>query len=565
LKPTSTAEIPADLDALTSKRTHMPVVVAEGAAEYIRLAHDPQVVTDRELASQVREGGWIVVGCRTVNATLRRALLKHPPRLLIVTGDADAETLETLRGTGMRVLGPGARLEIDGWQPGQEGGPGRLACAPNEIELHALVRASGSLQLVLCPTPSWLPIWLEHGLSAMGSVDSRVLDSAWAGMASSSAPEHVLVPLGAPSIDLDEIERLARGPDLDRATLAQALERRTGAIFPSPRVIELVHRIANRDEGSRATADPAAPDDPQARAVWRQAQRALPQLGHRIGMTEPAPGIPLDVPAAAFLAQRALLRLQRARMLSEQTLETPERPDAATRTRADEVLRASAEALSEHESKVVLRGYGFEITRQAVATSASGAASFAERIGFPVVLKAVSPDLRRKQELGLVRLDLPTAAAVRRAHAQIHERAEREAPTARIDGVIVAEMVEAGLELRCGVVRTASERTIVYVQPQGPGLAPVEPLLAYAPLSPVEAMTMADLALEGMPSPALRRATDPKAEDLAEVLLRLSALHDTHGERLRAVELSPVRLVRSERRHVVLDARIIQRPHLEGV
>ena len=96
---------------------------------------------------------------------------------------------------------------------------------------------------------------------------------------------------------------------------------------------------------------------------------------------------------------------------------------------------------------------GVEITRQAVASSASGAAQYADTIGYPVVLKAVSPDLRRKQELGAVVLGLTTSAAVRRAYATIVHNVETHAPTAHLDGVLVAEQAPEGLELHCGAIR----------------------------------------------------------------------------------------------------------------
>ena len=64
------------------------------------------------------------------------------------------------------------------------------------------------------------------------------------------------------------------------------------------------------------------------------------------------------------------------------------------------MLKGAGQVLTHQESKVVLRGFGFEVTRQAAANSASGAAGFAERIGYPVVPKALSPDLRRRSDVG---------------------------------------------------------------------------------------------------------------------------------------------------------------------
>ena len=61
-----------------------------------------------------------------------------------------------------------------------------------------------------------------------------------------------------------------------------------------------------------------------------------------------------------------------------------------------------------------------------VLSTAYTAASFADKIGYPVALKALSPDLRRKRELGAIELDVVNAAAVKRAYANIVANVEEE-------------------------------------------------------------------------------------------------------------------------------------------
>jgi hypothetical protein len=68
-----------------------------------------------------------------------------------------------------------------------------------------------------------------------------------------------------------------------------------------------------------------------------------------------------------------------------------------------------------------------------------------------------------------------------------------------------------------------------------------------------------------LPVPALRRGTDPDVRALAELFVRLFELWHRFGPRLRHVELNPVRLVGGERGYVILDARILQAAHLEGL
>ncbi len=226
------------------------------------------------------------------------------------------------------------------------------------------------------------------------------------------------------------------------------------------------------------------------------------------------------------------------------------------------MLEAAGEVLSDQESKVVLRGHGIEVTRQAFANSASGAASFADKIGYPVALKALSPELRRKRELGAVELDVQNAAAVKRAYAEIIANVEERAPTVQLDGVVVAEMISPGLDLRCGGLRMRSGGVAVYAHPVVE--APIEPVLARSPLSPTDALLLAEAVLASVPVPARRRASDPDVTTLARLLLRLDAIFRHTGDRLLAIDLAPVRLLDGEREYVTLDARIVQRPHLEG-
>ncbi|MCA9648725.1 MAG: acetate--CoA ligase family protein, partial [Myxococcales bacterium] len=389
---------------------------------------------------------------------------------------------------------------------------------------------------------------------AAGYVPAPVLDETWARWAVARGKDHVLVPLGVPAPPVDEPAH----PDLAPALAAHALERWTGPVFPSPRVIASVLK------GLRGTVIPgqAEPPDP---GIWQQARRALPMTGAIVGMERARDDLATDHATAAFLAQRALLRVDAARAGLRPPFDPPPPPDEEGMERAEQVLASAGEVLSDHESKVVLRGFGIEVTRQAVATSASGAAGFADRIGFPVALKALSPDLRRRSEIGALQLSLPTAAAVRRAYAAVVDAMERHAPTARLDGVLVAEMVDAGLDLHIGAVRLPDGGTALFGRSVGQ-LAPVEPVLVPCPLTPEDARLHAHAILGRMPVPALRRATDPSVADLATLLLRLHAVVERFGERLELVELRPVRLLedRSERGYVVLDARIVQAPHLHG-
>src|SRR5690606_8783466 len=358
----------------------------------------------------VRELGDAVelVATRTCDPGLLRTLRDRPPPLLVLIGPAEPELVDELRSLGRgrtRLLGPDAALRL-GPEADQRGAT-PIACAAHVGELAQLERALGPTRLALAPTPSWLPGWLGDprlaGHDVVGYVPAEALALAWIDWIEQLGPRELrqlLVPLGVPSVDLDR----PLGPGLESATVAHTLERLTGPSYPAPQVLALLHEGVRRHLDARppgsevAAARPSERHrhDPAALALWGQARRALPRLGELVGMQRPDPDLSLRIPTAAFLAQRGLLRIRASERLLATRLEPLAAVDPELLERAETVLEGAAEVLSDQESKVVLRGHGIEVTRQAFANSASGAASFADKIGYPVALKALSPELRRK-------------------------------------------------------------------------------------------------------------------------------------------------------------------------
>jgi acetyltransferase len=108
-------------------------------------------------------------------------------------------------------------------------------------------------------------------------------------------------------------------------------------------------------------------------------------------------------------------------------------------------------ALSEADSKRILACYGIEIPREIVARDSEQTASAAGRIGGPVAIKIVSPDILHKTEAGGVRLGLSTPANVREAARNILASAASYSPQDRIDGISVQQMAPAGVEIVLGV------------------------------------------------------------------------------------------------------------------
>lgn len=112
---------------------------------------------------------------------------------------------------------------------------------------------------------------------------------------------------------------------------------------------------------------------------------------------------------------------------------------------------ARGRVLGEIDTATLLAAYGIPMAAGVLARSAAEAVRHASSIGFPVALKAASPNLPHKSDAGGVTLNVRSAAQVRRAYRDIVERVGLAAPGIVLDGVLVAEMVPSGLELMLGV------------------------------------------------------------------------------------------------------------------
>ncbi|TLS40290.1 acetate--CoA ligase family protein [Streptomyces montanus] len=130
--------------------------------------------------------------------------------------------------------------------------------------------------------------------------------------------------------------------------------------------------------------------------------------------------------------------------------------DEAPRTPSPSYRKAQAlmrpgQQLSEHAAKQLLRAYGIRVPREQLVTSAAAAVRAAGLVGYPVVMKASGAQLAHKTELGLVKIGLTSASQVRDAYRELTDIARYEGVS--LDGVLVCQMVEPGVEMVVGVTQ----------------------------------------------------------------------------------------------------------------
>lgn len=205
--------------------------------------------------------------------------------------------------------------------------------------------------------------------------------------------------------------------------------------------------------------------------------------------------------------------------------------------------------LMEHESKRILENAGIKTTGGMVTTSEDDAVEAGRSLGYPVVLKIVSPDVVHKTDSGGVKLNLRNEEEVREAYRDILSRFQNE----KIIGVSVQKMAPAGIEAIVGVTRDASFGPVLMFG-LGGIFAEVIKDVTFRVL-PITEDSAAEM-IEEIKGYSLLKGYRGQSVDipaLKELLLSVSNLAITHPE-IRELDLNPVFLYPSG--YMAVDARM---------
>ncbi|MEA2090113.1 MAG: acetate--CoA ligase family protein [Thermoproteota archaeon] len=221
----------------------------------------------------------------------------------------------------------------------------------------------------------------------------------------------------------------------------------------------------------------------------------------------------------------------------------------------EDVQKEGRKNLLEPEAKTVCMEYGIPVTRFKVAKTVDEAVDYAEEIGYPVVLKIVSPEIIHKSDVGGVVVNLKTSVEVREAYGKILENAKKHKPNAKIIGVLVQEMAPESTQVIVGATKDPQFGPALMF---GLGGVFVEVLkdvtFRIAPLTEREAEEM---ITEVKAYPILKgyRGQPPAdVETIVQILLNTSKLVVGHQE-IKELDLNPIMVY--EKGAKTVDARII--------
>jgi acyl-CoA synthetase (NDP forming) len=196
---------------------------------------------------------------------------------------------------------------------------------------------------------------------------------------------------------------------------------------------------------------------------------------------------------------------------------------------------------SEAEAKRLLATAGIVSAPEAACATADEAVEAAQRFGFPVVMKILSPDIMHKSEIGGVLLDVADPEGVLSGFLLLLERAKTAAPKARIEGVLVAKQLKGGVECILGIHRDPVFGPMAMFGLGGIFVEVLKDVVFHR--CPFGADTAEAMIRSIKGAPLLLGARGRKKADiaaLAEMLSRLSAFAVAAGDRLQSIDLNPV-------------------------
>ena len=196
---------------------------------------------------------------------------------------------------------------------------------------------------------------------------------------------------------------------------------------------------------------------------------------------------------------------------------------------------------NEAQAKQMLAAAGIACAAERASATAEAAAAAAGEIGYPVVLKILSPDIVHKSEIGGVLLNVADAAAVRHGFATLVERARQAAPAARIEGVLVARQLTGGVECILGIHRDPVFGPVAMFGLGGIFVEIMKDVVFHrCPFGADVAETMIR-SIKGAPLLLGARGRPPTdIAALATMLSQLSVYAAAAGPRLQAIDLNPV-------------------------
>jgi acyl-CoA synthetase (NDP forming) len=221
----------------------------------------------------------------------------------------------------------------------------------------------------------------------------------------------------------------------------------------------------------------------------------------------------------------------------------------------DKARKEKRTLLTEIESKDLLKGAKIPVVETKLAITKTEAVELAKKMGFPVALKIVSPDVVHKSDAGGVKLGIANGTQVGKAYSEILASIKKHYPKAKIVGVSVQKMAKPGIEIIIGMTKDAQFGPVIMF---GLGGILVEVLkdvsFRIVPMTKRDAGEMIT-EIKGFPILKGYRGQDPAdIPYLEDLIVKVSEFVDKNPE-IKELDLNPVFAYKNGA--IAVDARII--------
>jgi len=214
-------------------------------------------------------------------------------------------------------------------------------------------------------------------------------------------------------------------------------------------------------------------------------------------------------------------------------------------------------SLGEGLTRPLLAAYGMPVVAGEMAKSVDEAVAAAQKIGFPVVMKIVSPEILHKSDVGGIRLNLSNEDMLNAAYTGMMKEVGSKLPNARLEGVLVEAMAPKGQEVIVGMRRDSTFGPLmmfglggIYVELFG------DVAFGVAPLTHDEALEMVQKTRAGRLLTGFRGMIKADVEAVVETILRLSKLALDFPQ-IMEVEINPLLVLPEGKGVLALDGRVI--------
>jgi acyl-CoA synthetase (NDP forming) len=214
--------------------------------------------------------------------------------------------------------------------------------------------------------------------------------------------------------------------------------------------------------------------------------------------------------------------------------------------------------LSYAQASEIVSGYGIPLAASGVAKSPKEAIKISERIGYPVALKILSPQIVHKTDAKVLKLDIRNESELTKGYEEVMKNAKTYDPKAEIQGVLVQKMLNGGVEVIVGISKDAQFGPVILF---GLGGILVEILkdisMRIPPLTRFDAEEMIRETKGYKLLEGFRGRSKSDLQAIVDILLRVSKLSLDFEESILEMDLNPIIVHEEGAGASVVDLRII--------